>query len=545
MKNCILSFLLYSFLGTLALAQSSSSESVDSILLVGKQHLEAQEYRNAAVVCYNASLELSLNEVEQMEDLCLFGIKALEFIDDQYLTRMLHLRLAESYLYTSQKSKTLEIEEKILSLNIELLTRDFYGAAAFYQQELLTQRGIDKKNREIEEENQRITNEILKIKSESMGINLPQGDFYTESFDHDGIKKQKSIAIRKNEIEVLSEDSNGNTSRKRYLVERCYKVDSNASILSVAELSSEEKHWNFIVLISENQVITLDHSNQWDNNEMQQDSLLYVLLNDELNPEFSRQLTPGFEEYYSIDRFTQLTQLPVMDEEDIADIRTAFLNDYQDPDDPDNRWYKNFILGGKNDFEENNDVLKRGLKNILVKKGFHPFRSTPFFLLSERTDYVNSREFQGEALFVSSIFLSMYFLSIPWVLSTIKAIALCGLIWICYNLIYELIRKKRIFDGYIVSLNKIVIASPFILGVISVIFSVLGTLAVTTLGAYLGCIGGWNLGHSLGYSGGASIINVMYAIIGTPIGGILGFFFGIYLNKIRSKKIYRIKTSTN
>ncbi len=515
---------------------------MDSILTAGKRHIESQQYREAAVLYLNTSHKLSLNEAEHIEDLCLNGIDAVKFIDDQYLTRMLHLRLAESYLFTAQESKVLELEKKILFLDIELLTRDFYGAAAFYQQELLTQHGKDKRARELEEEHQRITNEILAIKSASLLVNLPQGEFYTESYDQDGAKEQKSINISENQIEVLSEDSNGNASQKLYQVDRCFYVDSIASILSVAELRGDEKYWNFIILIFDNQALTLNHSIRWDNNETKQDSLLYVLLQDEFNESLSEKLLPGFEEYYRQDRFTQLTQLPTIGEEDIDDIRTTFLTDFQHPDDPNNRWYKDFLLGTENFVGQNNDLKKRALKNVLIEKGFHPFLSTSFYISSERTKLVNSREFQGEAQIISSIFLLAYLLNTAWFLITIKAIAIFGFLWIVFNAAYHFYQKKRVVSDSANSQDKNESAPSVTQRIALMILGALGTVSVIILGCYLGSTGGWSLGHLLGYTGGASIVSVFFAIIGIPIGGVGGFALGIYLVKIKVNTIRSIET---
>lgn len=63
------------------------------------------------------------------------------------------------------------------------------------------------------------------------------------------------------------------------------------------------------------------------------------------------------------------------------------------------------------------------------------------------------------------------------------------------------------------------------------------------IGIFLGCIGaflgffvGRFVGQGLGYTGGESIISIMIAIIGIPIGAIGGFFLGLIIGRMIAKR---------
>lgn len=400
MKTCILTILLLSFISSHTLAQSSTAKNIDSILTVGKRHIESQQYREAAVLYLNTSQKLSLNEVEHIEDLCLNGIDAMKFIDDQYLTRMLHLRLAESYLYATQESKVLELEKKILSLDIELLTRDFYGAAAYYQKELLTQHGKDKRARELEEEHQRITNEIQEIKTAAPTVGLPQGVFKYDRYTRDNKKLSSTITIdgstiiKESNLDELDIEYNS-TPNFNYKVQSSVPISDNNYLLCVTSLDySGDESWYFLILqelndglVISNQInFEFDYSEIDEENHVQQ---MYTILKPEYENLLSEHINARSEIHYPDKRYDSLINLPVIPLDKVSEIKLEFLNKLDQRDDlnsylsedaqTEDNWFHYFLIDYYQIYAQD-DLEKIIFQKLLIEKGYEPFKSIPILL---------------------------------------------------------------------------------------------------------------------------------------------------------------------
>lgn len=503
------------------------------VIAAGDQ-FEANNYKSAATLYYNASLNLSLSELERIENVCTRGIEALENIDGDKLTNRLYLRLAEAYLYNTSENEILAIEKKIISINDKWLTRDFYGAVSFYNKEHLTQKGIEKRNLEIQVKNDKIKKGIQKVKTAALAVILPQGSFFTEHYDSDGRRTKKSMVLTDNHIETSSMDFNGNTTKKKYLVHRSYQVDEITKLLSVSEVKGTQKLWNFIVLISEGGILSIHDSHTWENREQQQDSLLYELLQRRAGSSLSKQLKQGFEEYYPKDQYEHLRALPILGEDGVKDIRENFQRKFQQTNDPENRWYKEFILGSEYDDDANHDFLKRALKNVILDEGFQPFRSTPVFLSFESERF--SDPVKGENFFWSLAIAVGLLITKPWFLNSLYFISFIGLMW-AISLNIRRRRRNKNSDSEFRSGNaalegsKGIAEKPELINdIVSKFFAVFGIFGLAILGCFLGFYGGWEIGQTLGYTGGSSIMSIFLAIVGVPIGGGIGLMLGVYLS---------------
>ena len=63
------------------------------------------------------------------------------------------------------------------------------------------------------------------------------------------------------------------------------------------------------------------------------------------------------------------------------------------------------------------------------------------------------------------------------------------------------------------------------------IFTVLFRIVLVILGCIIGFIVGGRIGVSMRYTGGSSIISFFMAIVGIPLGGLIGLLVGIFIFK--------------
>ena len=56
-------------------------------------------------------------------------------------------------------------------------------------------------------------------------------------------------------------------------------------------------------------------------------------------------------------------------------------------------------------------------------------------------------------------------------------------------------------------------------------------LILSIIGCFVGFEVGWTIGQALGFTGGSSIISIMLALAGIPVGGIIGIKISNYFEQ--------------
>ena len=470
----------------------------------GEDHFKYGFYDDAKRVFYNASLNLSYKDSIRMETILRKAIISNEKAKNK-ITLQIYLRLTELYLVNGNSSKVLALEEEILALNYKKLESDFYSAVSFYKNygdtEIITKKEKDKKDLRLKQ-----------LRDSSLVILLPEGTFHFDFYNRDLKKTSYSLNINQSTITKKSIDAFGKDSTE-YEVHLSYPLTKNINLLSVKKTKETHESWEFIIMQNQNNVITINDNILWNtrnNSEEDQLESMNELLAPKNKSKLSEELKPRLDEYYIKTTYDSLCQFPIIKEHEIAELRVDFLQSNKTADTYDGYWF-NSLLEDYSYNSKGTDSLQIALKHLLIIKGYQPFSSIPVIAKYENEVHAKPKEKSNTILGI--VLLTMFLLGKNWVMVTLQIIAGIGVFWV----IYKFIQNNRIKRQLSNSLNKFT--------------TVIGIIGLVVLGCFLGSKGGWFIGTWLGYNGGESIIKLMIAIIGTPLGGLVGLVVGIFLSQ--------------